>query len=70
MPVWREGGDGYVGIFIFETFVPNIWSTRVADSAETMVSHFCRSNQILDRRMSLRIDHRRCDHAVVHTLCT
>ena len=80
MPVWREGGDCYVGIFIFEPFVPNIWSTRVADSAETICNAetmaslltytsaaASQGNQILDRRMSLQIDHRRCDHAVVHT---
>lgn len=38
MPVWREGGDGMWGYSFFETFVPNIWSTRVADSAETICS--------------------------------
>ena len=31
------------------------------------VALLSQGNQILDRRMSLRIDHRRCDHAVVHT---
>lgn len=80
MPAWREGGDGYVGIFIFEPFVPTYGQTRVADCAETIYSTetmaallnytsaaASQGNQILDRRMSLQIDHKRCDHAVVHT---
>lgn len=69
MPDWREGGDGYVGIFIFETFVPNIWSNKgcgqrrnhnmqCRNHGVAPELHFCRrARQILDRRMSLQIDH-------------